>query len=95
MAAQATALHLLEADDEHALRAASLHHRTRDVQPRRAGRAIIVDVVDGDARHAELVEDALAACGVAVAVAGDAEVDVIVVEVGVEESFDAGLWRGG
>ena len=93
MAAQAAALHLLEADDHRALRGAALHHRACDVQPRRAGRTVVVHIVDGDARHAELVEDALAACGVAIAVAGDAQVDVVIVEVGIEEGFDAGLWR--
>lgn len=51
----------------------------RHVQARGASRAVVVDIVDGDARHAELVEDALAAGGVAVAVAGDALVDGVVV----------------
>ena len=91
MATQAAAFHLLEADDKHAMRTAAPHHRARDVQPCRARRAVVVYIIDGDARHAELVEDALAACRVAVAVAGDAKVDVIIVEVCVEEGFDAGL----
>ena len=56
-----------------------------------AGGAIVVDVVDGDGGHAELVEDALAAGGVAVAVGGDAGVDGVVVEGGVEEGFNAGF----
>lgn len=61
------------------------------MQPCRAGGAIIVDIVDGDLRHAELVKDSLATGGVAVAVAGDALVDIVVVDLGIEESFDAGF----
>ena len=42
-------------------------------------------------RHAELVEDALAAGRVAVAVAGDALVDIVVIDLGIKEGFDAGF----
>jgi hypothetical protein len=41
--------------------------------------------------HAELVEYSLAAGGVAVAVAGYALVDVVVVDLGIEHGFDAGF----
>ena len=51
-------------------------------------RAIVVDVVDGNLRHAKLIEDSLAACAVAVAVACDALVDVVVVDLGIEHSLD-------
>lgn len=61
------------------------------MQTCRAGGAIVVDIVDGDLRHAELVEDALAAGRVAVAVAGDALFDIVVVDLSVEEGFDAGF----
>ena len=61
------------------------------VQPCRAGGAIVVGIVDWDLCHTELVEDALAAGGVAVAVAGDALVDIVVVNLGIEEGFDAGF----
>ena len=61
------------------------------MKPCRAGGAIVVDIVDGDLRHAKLVEDALAAGRVAIAVAGDALFDIIVVDLGVEEGFDAGF----
>ena len=66
-------------------------HVPRHVQPRRAGGAVVVDIVDGDLRHAELVEDALAAGRVAVAVAGDTLVDIVVVDLSVDEGFDAGF----
>ena len=56
-----------------------------------AGGAVVVDVVDGDGGHAELVEDALAAGGVAVAVACYAGFHGVIVDVGVEEGFDAGF----
>lgn len=61
------------------------------MQPCRAGGAIVVDIVDGDLRHAELVEDALAAGRVAITVAGDTLVDLVVVDLGIEEGFDAGF----
>lgn len=92
--AQAAGEHLLEADDHDAVGGAVGNGLPRHVQAGGAGGAVVVDVVDGDARHAELVEDALAACGVAVAVAGNALVDGVVVELGVEEGFDAGLAMG-
>lgn len=88
---QATGEHLLEADDHDAVGGAVGDGLPRHVQTCGAGGAVVVDVVDGYARHAELVEDALATCGVAVAVAGDALVDGVVVELGVEEGFDTGL----
>lgn len=81
--------HLLEADDEHAVARAVGNHVAAHVQTGGAGGAVVVDVVDGDARHAELVEDALAAGAVAVAVAGDALVDVVVVDLRVEHGLDA------
>ena len=57
----------------------------------RASGAIVVDIVDGNLRHAELVEDPLAAGGVAIAVAGDTLVDIIVIDLGIEEGFDPRL----
>ncbi len=41
--------------------------------------------------HAKLVEDALAAGRVAIAVACDTLVDVVIVDLGIEESFDPGF----
>ena len=62
---------------------------SRQVEAGGAGGAVIVDVVDGYLGHAELVEDSLAAGGVAVAVAGDALVDVVVVDLCIKHGFDA------
>ena len=42
-------------------------------------------------RHAELVEDALTAGRVAVTVAGNALVNIVVVDLSIEEGFDAGF----
>ena len=56
-----------------------------------ASGAIIVNIVDGDLCHAELVEDALAASGVAVAVACYTLVDVVVVDLGIEHCLYAGF----
>jgi len=42
-------------------------------------------------RHAELIKNALAAGRIAIAVAGDALIDFIVVDLSVEERFDAGF----
>ena len=66
-------------------------HLAGHVQACGAGGAVVVDVVDGDGGHAELVEDALAAGGVAVAVACYAGLDGVVVKGGVEEGFNAGF----
>ncbi|KFY21090.1 hypothetical protein V491_03168, partial [Pseudogymnoascus sp. VKM F-3775] len=79
------------ADDEDAVCAAMGDDVAADVEAGRAGGAVVVDVVDGDLGHAELVEDALAAGGVAVAVACDALVDIIVADLGVEHGLDSGL----
>lgn len=67
------------------------NHIPRHVQPCRARGAIVVDIVDGDLRHAELVEDALTAGRVAVTVAGNALVDIVVIDLCIEEGFDAGF----
>ncbi len=83
--------HLLEADDEHAVGLAVADHVAAHVQARRARRAVVVDVVDGDACHAELVEDALAASRVAVAVARHTLLDVVVVDLRVQQRLDARL----
>ena len=87
----AARLHLLEADDEHAVGRAAPHQRARHVQARRARGAGVVRVVDRDARHAELVEDALAGGRVAEAVARHAQLDVVVRDLRVQHRLDAGL----
>ena len=42
---------------------------------------VVVDVVDGNLGHAELVEDTLAAGRITVDVAGDAMLDIVIVDV--------------
>ena len=64
-------------------------HVPRHMQPCGACGAVVVDIVYGNLRHAELVEDALAAGRVTIAVAGDSLLDIVVVDLGVEEGFDA------
>lgn len=81
--------HLLEANHQDAVGGAVGNGLSRHIQAGRAGRAIVVDVVDGDLGHAELVEDALSTGGVAVAVTGDALVDVVVVDLGIKHGLDA------
>ena len=61
------------------------------MQPRRARRAIIIDIVNRDLGHAKLIEYALTAGTIAIAVACDSLVDVVVVDLGVQEGFDAGF----
>ena len=82
-------LHLLKPTNKHNIRKPALHHLPRQVQTRGARRAGIVGVVDRDAGHSELVEDPLAGGRVAVAVAGDAGVDVVVGDLGVQQGFCA------
>lgn len=59
------------------------------VQAGRACAAVVVHVVDWDLRHAELVKDTLPARRVAVTVAGDALVDIVIVDLRVQHRFDA------
>lgn len=83
--------HLLEADDHDAVGGAARHKGPRHGQPRAARAAVVVDVVDGDLRQPKLVEDALPARAVAVAVARDALLDVVVRDVRVQQRLDARL----
>ena len=83
--------HLLETNNQHTVRSTVGNHVAAHVQTGGASGAVIVDVVDGDAGHAELVEDALAACRIAVAVACDALVDIVVVDVRIKHGLDTSL----
>jgi hypothetical protein len=76
---QASGEHLFEANNHDTVGGAVGDGLPRPVQVCGAGGAVVIDVVDGDARHAELVEDALAPVGVAVAVVGGALVDGVVI----------------
>jgi hypothetical protein len=63
----------------------------RKMETSAASAAVIVDVVDWDLGHAKLIEDSLAAGGIAVAVAGNSLVDVVIVDLGIEHRFHAGF----
>lgn len=59
------------------------------MQARGARGASIAGVVDGDRAHAKLVENALAAGRVAVAIACNTGLHIIVVDFGIEHGLDA------
>lgn len=90
-ALEGAGVHLLETDDEDTVSAAVGDDITADVQAGGAGGAVVVDVVDGDLGHAELVEDTLAAGGVTVTVAGNTLVNIVVADLGVKHGLDTGL----
>ncbi|KFX92965.1 hypothetical protein V490_05049, partial [Pseudogymnoascus sp. VKM F-3557] len=90
-ALEGTGVHLLEADDEDTVSATVGDDITSNVQTGGSGGAVVVDVVDGDLGHAELVEDTLTAGGVTVAVAGNTLVNIIVADLGVKHGLDTGL----
>lgn len=83
--------HLLKSHHHDTIRHAVAHHVPCHMQTRRTSGAVVVDIIDRDLGHAELIENALAAGAVAVAVAGDALVDIVIVNLGIEEGFDAGF----
>ena len=83
--AERAGLHLLEAERQHAVERAGLDRLPRQEQRGRAGRAIVVDVDDRDAGHADLVERALAAGGVAVDIADIGLLDHVVADAGIRE----------
>ena len=61
LAAERSFLHLLESEGEGAIGASAANELICQVEGRRAGRAVVVDVVDGDAGHPGLVKGPLAA----------------------------------
>jgi hypothetical protein len=91
--AERALLHLLEAEGEDAVGDAALDELLGHEQRRRARRAVVVDVVHGDAGHAERVDGALAARRVAVAVADRRLLDRVVWDARVGERLLAGLLR--
>jgi hypothetical protein len=90
-ALQRTGEHLLEADNQNAVGSTVRNHVATHVEACRARGAVVVDIVHGNTGHAELVEHALAARRVAIAVARNALVNVVVVDVRIEHGFDTGL----
>ena len=83
--------HFFKAHHHHAVCRTMRHRFACHVKARGAGAAVVVYVVYGDGGHSKLVENTLAAGGVAVAVACYALVDLVIVYLGVEEGFDTGL----
>ena len=61
LAAERSFLHLLESEGEGAIGASAANELICQVEGRGAGCAVVVDVVDGDARHPGLVKGSLAA----------------------------------
>ena len=90
-ALQAPREHLLEANDHNTVRGAMRNGLSSHMQTSGPGRAIVVDVINRDLGHAELVEDPLAAGAVAIAVACNSLVDIIVVDLGVQQCLDTGF----
>lgn len=60
-------------------------------QASRPGGAIVVDVVNGNLCHAELVKDSLSAGGISVAVTCYSLVNIVVVDLGIKHSLDTCL----
>ncbi len=83
---QRSLLHLLEAEREHAFGEPTFDELARHEQSRRAGRAVVVDVVDRDPGKAELIDRALAAGRLAVYVTDARLLDLLVVDLGVGQS---------
>lgn len=90
-ALDAARLHGLKPNHHRDVHDSTSHQCPGQLQACRAGRASVIGVVDGNIRHAELIEDALAGRGVAVAVARHTGLDIIVGDVCVEQGLGAGL----
>ena len=90
---EAATLHLLEPEREHALGNAALHELLGDQQRRAAGAAVVVDIVDRNASEAEAVHGTLAASRVAIHVAHDGLLHVVVRDASVVESLGSSLGR--
>lgn len=88
---QASREHLLKANDEHAVSGSMGDHISAHEETSRAGRAVVVNVVDGDSSHSKLVEDALAASAVAVAVACNTLLNIVVVDMSIKHSLNTSL----
>jgi hypothetical protein len=81
--------HLLEPHNHNTIRTSMGDNIAGQMQTSGARTAVVVHVINWDLGHAELVKDSLATGGVAVAVACDALVDIVVVDLGVKQGFDA------
>ena len=58
---QRAGIHLLESHNQNTIRASMANNISREMKTCRAGRAVVIDVVDGDLGHAKLVEYTLPA----------------------------------
>ncbi|KAH9407396.1 hypothetical protein TYRP_012213, partial [Tyrophagus putrescentiae] len=85
LGAQRPSLHLLEAHRQDAVIAARLQGAGCGGQRRRPSGAVVVDVDNGNAGHAEGVERSLATGGVAEDVTGGGKLHTAVLEVGVSQ----------
>ena len=83
--AQRAGLHLLEAERQHAIGRAGFDRLAGKEQCGRAGRAIVVDVDDRDAGHADRIQRALPAGRIAVDVADIGLLDLAVIDAGIIE----------
>lgn len=81
--------HLLESNDHDTIRHTMANHSPCQMQTRRAGAAVIVDIIDWDLGHPKLVEDTLTTGRIAIAVACDTLLNIVVIDLGVKERFDA------
>jgi len=76
---------------QHAIRRTVSNHIPSHKQASTPRRAIVIHIVNGNLRHAELVEDALAASGITIAIARHALLNIVVVDFGIEHSLDTGF----
>lgn len=83
--------HLFKPYNQHAVRGAVCNHIPAHVQTGGSSGAVVIDIVDGNASHTELVKYTLSACRVAVAIACNALVNIVVVDVGIEHGLDTGF----
>jgi hypothetical protein len=84
-------VHLLETQHQHAVHHAALDGLAAQEQGGGAGGAVVVDVDDGDARHAHLVQRLLAAGGVAIDIARIGLLHGAIVQPGVGQRQPHGL----
>jgi len=87
-ALQASWHHLLKTNNQDTIGAAMADDIPCEMQTSRASRTVVVNIVDWDLGHSELVEYSLSARRVAVAIACDALVNVVVTDLRIKHSLD-------
>ena len=88
---QTTLLHLLKAQGHDTVGEAASHQLLGQVEGRAAGGAVVVDIVDGDASHAQGVESSLAAGTVTVHIANTGLLYVSILDPGIIEGVGSSL----